>query len=228
MAVASPLESKNQDTNGGKGKQGDKIKATSFGIDFGGVILQYDGSFLLDEKDNSYLEAKQQPKAFETIKLIINKYGKENIFIVSKAKAKMRKKISNWLKKHEFYHQTGFDINNLFFVSSFDEKLIVSNKLGLNIFIDDKFQNISRVVCANTIKKVVWFDHDTLQTLNQKNDKNNNNFKNNNSKNKQFFNPLTQNIKCKAQRNKIVIAKDWNAVQKILNKVPKYYPCQRV
>ena len=190
---------------------------TKFGIDFGGVILKYDGSFMLEENDDSYLQSNQQENAFETIKFIINKYGNESVYIISKAKQKMKKRIKNWLIYHKFYEQTNFKIENTHFVSTFDEKRIKVDQLGINIFIDDKIQNIMRVVGAKTIQKAIWFDCQQIDQIQLS--------KQNKYKNKdQLFsnNPLIEHIKSKSDRNKVVIAKNWQTVRKILNKVPKY------
>ena len=98
------------------------------------------------------------------------------------------------------------------------------DQLRINIFIDDKIQNITRVVSANTIEKAIWFNDERLkqiQSLKQTNHKN----YNDGCKAKKL-NPLIECIKSKQDRNKIIISKNWNSVHKALNKVDKLVTCE--
>eukprot|EP01084_Bolivina_argentea_P146697 256793_1 len=165
---------------------------TKIGIDFGGVIMKYDGSFLTDE----YLTAQAHDNVFETIKFIVDKYGAKNCYIVSKAKQMMQIKIINWLKHHQFFQSTGFSSSNIHFVLEYIEKRDVIDKHAINVFIDDKIQIVTRVIDTKTIQKVIWFNdddnaHKSITHIQRK------------------------------YRNRLVIAKNWHKVHKILDKIPK-------
>ena len=164
------------------------------GIDFGGVIRRED-----DEPHDA---------AFKTIKFIIHKYGASNCFIVSKAQRDTRISIEKWLNEHSFFEQTGFLKENVHFVTDYIGKQHVVNKQSINLFIDDKIQNIKAVLGADCIlvKRVIWF--------------------NNRHNNKYAAEPSTKlvHINSRVSRNLVVVSKNWNRVQKHLKEIPNKIP----
>ncbi len=72
-----------------------KKKEIKIGIDFGKTIG------LVEEK-------KPYDNCYSVIRFLINYYGSENIYIVSKAREIMRTKILEWLYKNNFFKETGF------------------------------------------------------------------------------------------------------------------------
>ena len=99
-------------------------KELKIGIDFGKTIG-------LVERDKPYVNC------YSVIRFLINYYGNENIYIVSKAREIMRKKISEWLVKNNFFKETGFLKKNLLFCNNYEDKTEIVKKLKINVFIDD-------------------------------------------------------------------------------------------
>ena len=128
--------------------------------------------------------------SFETIKHIVCKYGIENVFIISKAREKMRKDILKWFKTYNFFKKTGIIKNNVFFVREYVDKVTLVKKMNINVFIDDHFKVISRLVELEIIFKVIWF-----------NEKGN------------------IRLIPKTLRKKVVISNKWNRISKIISKI---------
>ena len=66
-------------------------------------------------------EDKPFDNAFEIIKMIVNKYTSDNVFIVSKARQETSQFILSWLDRHNFYNLTGFS-ENIYFVKDYADK----------------------------------------------------------------------------------------------------------
>ena len=63
---------------------------TKIGFDFGKTIGITDNE-------------KPYKNSFKVIKMIIDKLGPENVYIISKAKVEMKEKISQWLIDRNFF-----------------------------------------------------------------------------------------------------------------------------
>ena len=96
------------------------------GYDIGGVII--------DDLKNGGTEV---PGAFDTIAKLVNKFGADNNFIISKA-AKEPTATRSWLLTNNFYGRTGFDPENLLFCHERHEKAGLAHKLGLDCFMSDR------------------------------------------------------------------------------------------
>lgn len=120
-------------------------KNVRIGIDFGKTIglIENDKPF-----DNCY----------SVIKFFKNKFGIENIYIISKAKKEMRIKISEWLLKNNFFEETNFLQDHFIFCNEYDDKTELVKKLKINIFIDDHIKVIQNMVKLNQMDKVIWFN----------------------------------------------------------------------
>lgn len=140
------------------------------GIDFGGVICggsdptsnTRDTAFFSD----NYLETPPVEKAFDVIKFIVSKYGPENVFIVSKASARVIERSMNWLKHQQFFTTTNFDPKNIHFCKERHEKEGICNKLQINVFIDDHIECLIPMIDKNNetreqdkkpYHKLYWF-----------------------------------------------------------------------
>jgi uncharacterized hydantoinase/oxoprolinase family protein len=69
-----------------------KLEAKIIGIDIGGVILKLTPKSDTSEDtifNENYLESKANEGCFDSVKKIVDKYGAENCFIVSKASARI-------------------------------------------------------------------------------------------------------------------------------------------
>ena len=120
-------------------------KNVRIGIDFGKTIG-------LTENDKPF------PNCYSVIKFFKNKFGIENIYVISKAKKEMRIKISEWLLKNNFFEETNFLQDHVIFCNEYDDKTELVKKLKINIFIDDHIKVIQNMVKLNQIDKVIWFN----------------------------------------------------------------------
>ena len=115
------------------------------GIDFGKTIG-------LIENESPY------PDCISTINFLKNKFGSDNIYIISKAKTEMSDKILNWLDKINFYKRTSFLKNNVIFCENYSDKALIVEKLKINIFIDDHIKVIQSMILLKQIKLIIWFN----------------------------------------------------------------------
>ena len=65
-------------------------------------------------------------------------FGRDNVFIVSKAKEKVKQRSIEWLDHHNFYEITGHSRDNVFFCRERKDKAEICNKYNINSFIDDR------------------------------------------------------------------------------------------
>ncbi|KRX05585.1 hypothetical protein PPERSA_12763 [Pseudocohnilembus persalinus] len=88
-----------------------KNQTVKIGIDFGNVIVGSDPNANDPDEDTmfgeNYLQVKAIPDAIEGVKFLVEKFGADNIYIVSKAKQKMQGKSLNWMQHYDFYNKTG-------------------------------------------------------------------------------------------------------------------------
>ncbi len=111
------------------------------GIDFGKVISKAgnDGTATSFFGSN-YLNAPTNPGAIEVIILLCQKYGAENIYIISKCGAKMEAKTREWLEYNRFYAQTGILPENVLFCREVEEKGPLCVTHSIDAFIDDRLK----------------------------------------------------------------------------------------
>ena len=115
------------------------------GIDFGKTIG-------LIENDSPY------PDCISTISFLKNKFGSENIYIISKAKKEMSDKITSWLNRINFYERTSFLKDNVIFCENYSDKARIVEKLKINVFIDDHIKVIQSMILLKQIKLIIWFN----------------------------------------------------------------------
>ena len=109
------------------------------GIDIGGVIIDRsnddtDTSFFSD----NYLATTATDKCFISIKTLVDHFGPENVYIVSKAGKNTERKSREWLKHHNFYEMTGMKEENLRFCRERIEKTAICRDLNVTHFVDDR------------------------------------------------------------------------------------------
>ena len=114
-------------------------------FDIGGVIFT-DGDFeIADESMKSVL-------------LMTQKYGRHNIYILSKAGPKYQDLIMEKLLIADFFHVTGLPIENVHFVLEYEEKQIVCSRLGINFLIDDHIKIVRYIITAPQCSTIpIWF-----------------------------------------------------------------------
>ena len=125
---------------------------TKIGFDFGKTI-----ALIEEDKPFDY--------AFEVISMIINRYESNNVFIVSKARQETQQLILNWLQRHKFYQETGFNVDNIYFVEEYADKRIIVDKLGINIFVDDSIKIVRVLVPSENIRTMIWFRGSDLKLI---------------------------------------------------------------
>ena len=110
------------------------------GIDVGGVIINglandnTDTSF----RGDNFMKTSAVPGVYDAVKQLIERYGAENVFIVSKCGAVIETKTRLWLAGNGFYAHTGFNPENLHFCIDRAGKAPIVQRLGITDFIDDK------------------------------------------------------------------------------------------
>ena len=116
------------------------------------VVLDFGKTIALIEEDKPF------DNAFEVIKMIINKYTSDNVFIVSKARQETSQFILSWLDRHNFYNLTGFSRENIYFVKDYADKRTIVDRLKINIFVDDSIKIVRVLHSSENIEKIIWFE----------------------------------------------------------------------
>ena len=91
------------------------------GIDFGETI----GTF----------QHGAAPHSFSMIRHLVQKFGTENMFVISKAGPDIELGVRGWLQTNDFYNQTGFSEKNVIFVRQYEEKAIWVQRLDIFRFL---------------------------------------------------------------------------------------------
>ena len=121
------------------------------GIDFGRTIGE--------------VEQEYSDKTFNIIKMIVQKYKSENVFIISKAGQEMQAKIRTWLDKYDFCNICEFDENNIHFVKEYTDKRNMIIKYNIDVFIDDHYKVIQSIMDLKQVKYIIWFNSKADQNL---------------------------------------------------------------
>jgi uncharacterized HAD superfamily protein len=146
------------------------MQSMRIGIDIGGVIIAQD----TDEPDlffsEDFLRAKPFPDCFETIRRLIEKFGSENVFIISKCGEKVQRKSRQWLTHNHFFSITGFVPEHIHFCLERHEKAGIAENLELNIFIDDRYTVLTHLRLLEQIERLILFcPNDTEEELSRSN-----------------------------------------------------------
>lgn len=127
------------------------------GIDIGGVIIAQD----TDDPDlfftDSFLIAEPFENCFKTITRLVQNFGSENIFIISKCGEKVQKKSREWLEHKDFFRLTGFNPDHLNFCLERHEKAGIAQTLHLTHFIDDRYSVLKYMVDLPLIERLILF-----------------------------------------------------------------------
>lgn len=113
---------------------------TKIGIDIGRVIIGGDTDqtariFFTDH----FLEAKSVENAFQYVHLIVEKFGKQNTFLVSKCGVRTEERTLAWLSHHHFFEKTGVVPDKVHFCRERKDKRKLCQRFGIDIFIDDRY-----------------------------------------------------------------------------------------
>lgn len=114
-----------------------------FGTDFGDVITaahNQGAEKIPMSKDPNYLNRPAIPGAFESIKRLVELFGPDNAYIVSRCSKEGEQKIMSWLYYKSFWEQTGMLRTNVRFCRERREKGPICAELGITHFVDDRFE----------------------------------------------------------------------------------------
>ena len=130
------------------------------GIDFGNTIVQF-----VRKDEQSESECVEIDGATETIRKLVNRYGAEHVYIISKAVPREQTKTLLWLKAHwgidrpsarkRSYRATGLKEDNIYFCAHRAEKAPIAARLRLTHYIDDRPQVLS---CMTTVRNKIIFN----------------------------------------------------------------------
>ena len=113
---------------------------TRFAFDIGGVIVNIKTETIDDESVTS-------------IKLVVEKYGNSNVFIISKAKDKYIKLNQERLENFKFYEKTGFLKENVYFCNEYSDKAKLCDNLNIDYMVDDSLKVIKFLNCKSFLMK---------------------------------------------------------------------------
>ena len=78
--------------------------------------------------------------AISSIRLVVEKYGVDNVYIISKAKSKWIDINRVRLRDCDFYERTGMVKKNTYFVDEYEDKEKMCKKLEITYMIDDSIK----------------------------------------------------------------------------------------
>jgi hypothetical protein len=110
------------------------------GLDVGGVIIDAtanDGTDT-DIRGAGFMRASPVTGAYDAVREIVECYGADNVFIISKCGEVIEGRTRRWLTGNGFYTYTGFSPTNLYFCHTRAEKAPIAEALGLTDFVDDR------------------------------------------------------------------------------------------
>jgi len=126
------------------------------GVDIGGVIISdFDPprSHNAENEVEEYLSKPSETNAFLVLQqLVTEKFGSENVFLVSKAQVNHQKRTLLWLEQTQFFEKTGILPQNLIFCIERFQKREICEELCINYFIDDRFDVLSHVSQVSCMK----------------------------------------------------------------------------
>ena len=130
------------------------------GIDIGRVIIAGDGpdTSFVGGSDEEALRAPSIDGAFPSIARIVEAFGSENVFLVSKCGKRVEARSRLWLAHHRFYAETGVLEKNLRFCRTRPEKAPICDELGIQFFVDDREDVLSHMngVVRHRFLFVTW------------------------------------------------------------------------
>lgn len=133
---------------------------TRFAFDLRGVIINKS----TEEIDH---------EAVTSIKLVVEKYGKNNIFIISKAKNKYIDINKKRLNDYNFFKKTGMLKCNLYFCNEYSDKSKLCANLNIDYMIDDSLKVIKYLKCKSFLMKKSYSLNNPQHIYYISNDKNN-------------------------------------------------------
>ncbi len=133
-----------------------------FGIDVGGVLMGHASSFTGSSGgedtifSKNYLASPAAPGALDGVRTLVQVFGAENVFIVSKAGERTQQRTLHWLEHHAWYQRTGLLPENVHFCRTRKQKQPIAQSLRLTHFIDDRQEVLRYVRQSDSMRTLVW------------------------------------------------------------------------
>ena len=83
--------------------------------------------------------------AIDTLKYIISIFEPQNVFIISKAGRPRARETMEWLIRENFFINTNFLEDNVFFCRDVEQKAEFAEKFGIDFLIDDRYEVLKHV-----------------------------------------------------------------------------------
>jgi len=136
------------------------LKDIVLGIDFWQTIVH----------DDAYGNKVPYPGAIEVITQCCRKV--KAVYIISRAGEAQRLRTLNWFAESGFHEKTGLPKHHVFFCGATHQKGIISDKLGINCFIDDRpkvmagiSRNVYRILFRPRVAEVDAFNMNHLKIV---------------------------------------------------------------
>ena len=129
------------------------------GIDIEGVIRAKGNKARSVEE---YIDVNPLSDATRVITALVDKFGSENIFIISRCPEYAEDGILQWLGNQKFFTNIGFIRSNIYFCLERADKAIIAKQLKLTYFIDDRIDVLDAMkdIVANRILFTGGSNHD--------------------------------------------------------------------
>lgn len=130
---------------------------TKFAFDLRGVIVNKESEIITEDAINS-------------VRLAVEKFTPQNIYIISKAKDKWIKLNRERLANTNFFERTKMLKTNLYFVDEYEDKEKMCKQLKIDYMIDDSVKVLRYLTCksflfgTNKYAKTIYSNHNTETT----------------------------------------------------------------
>jgi hypothetical protein len=112
------------------------------GIDIGNVLMAGDNDALFGGpggyREEWMLRIPEVDSATVMIKRLIQLFGTENVWLVSKAHRNTEAKTHRWLLYNDIYSRTGLLESHAWFCRARPDKTTICQSLGITYFVDDR------------------------------------------------------------------------------------------
>lgn len=106
------------------------------GIDIGGVLREK-RVVAQARRSNNFVQLPN-PYVLQAVRKIVKKFGRNNVYIVSKCPEETETAMLEWLNSNGFIDQMGIDPRQIYFCRLRSDKVVIAKKLKLTYFIDDR------------------------------------------------------------------------------------------
>lgn len=131
------------------------MKQLTVGIDIGNVIIGGDGPEDTSFFSDNFLRTPMIKDAFDSIATIAST---SDVWLISKCGEKVQAKTLAWLEDRDFFAITGVNPEQVIFCKTRPEKAGIAERLGLDVFIDDRTDIIDSMkgIVAQPILFTSW------------------------------------------------------------------------